>query len=82
MKTYTLFASVYERPEDIIPGQRLAIALDMQLHSDVFIVQAASLEEAQSQFYKSGQFESFVELHFGRNLYTFYMDENGDFHRI
>ena len=77
MNTYSLFASICKKPEDIPATQRAAHALNLVFFSEMHSFPADSLDDATSQFHQSSQFESFAELHTGRSVYTYLIQEDG-----
>ena len=73
MKTYRLFASVYESVEEMYACRERDGALDTHNVSDVFTTNAPTLQEAVECFFNSQEFAVFLDAH--HKAVPFYLDD-------
>lgn len=73
MKTYRLFASVYESVEEMNACRKRDVALDTHNVSDVFTANASTLQDAVECFFKSQEFADFLDVH--HKAVPFYLDD-------
>lgn len=78
MKTYRLFASVYESVEEMIACKIRDTALDTHNVSDIFTTNATELDEAVKKFFSSPIFDDFLHTH--PRAIPFYLDDEGSPH--
>lgn len=79
MKKYELFASIYESTDKLQSNQMIGHALDFSYVSELFTVWAESPDDAKDQFYCSSQFNVFADKYHDVHVYTFLIDEQGNF---
>lgn len=78
MEKFRLFASIYRNTRMMLDSQIRDHALNLQNNSNIFLIEAESLDLAVSIYLSSQDYDNFYSQLNKEKIYIYYLDENGN----